>query len=225
MTNIIAQATNTVTVAVQAEPSFLTKYGSEILTAIITAAILGVGTILWSYFGQPFLTGILKRRDERRRRDEIVTSFNQLKCSSGTDCIRNKHFVAIELPNNTSQPVVVREVRLVQDGRPIYGMWHNPKYDLPSGDRTEIVQTGVRISPRSHGTWYFTGPEFTSEQCPQVLKCQIEFEYSIDGHDVHEHSMRSPDAKDKNLYFMFELWWKAVGRDIREKKNQHGTGG
>jgi len=99
-------------------------------------------------------------------------------------------------------------------------MWYNPKSYLVSDDRTEIVSTGVKIAPRSHGTWYFTGPEFTGEHCPLVKKCQIEFEYSSDDQEIHDHSMRSPDDKDEQIYFMFEMWWKAVGDEIRRKKTQ-----
>jgi hypothetical protein len=221
----VIQATHAVASAVAVEPSWLARHASEIITAVITAAILGVGTILWTYFGHPLLAGFLKRRAERQRRDAIIASFNQLNSTGGTDCIRNKHFVSIELPNKASLPVVVRSVRLVEGGRPIYGMWHNAEYDLPSGDRTELVPGGVRIAPHSHGTWYFTGPEFTSDACPPVRKCQVEFEYSVNNEDIHEHSVLSPDDKDEMIYQMFELWWKMVGNDIRQKKSQQGTGG
>ncbi|VGO18230.1 hypothetical protein [Pontiella sulfatireligans] len=220
MTNTIAQVTNAIVNEPLNSSSLITQYGSGIITSVLTAAILGAGAIFWRYFGHPALTLRIKHRDENKRRDALIKSFNQLVCSGGIDCIKQKHFVAIELPNQTSQPVVVRSVRLVEDGRPVYGLWHDPNHHGLSRDRTEIVKTGVRIAPRSHGTWYFTGPEFTSEQCPDIRYCQIDFEYFLDDQDIYVHSMRSPEDKGDTIFTMFKMWWKAVGEDIKKKKKQ-----
>jgi hypothetical protein len=220
MTNLLIHTTNAIAAPVVNGGAVFPQNGRNILISVLSATIIGIGAIFWRYFGHPALARRIKSSAQSRRRDAIIASFNQLDCSSGQDFIRNRRFIAIEIPNKTSRPIIVREVHLVQNNRPIWALWHDPKDDMPTGDRTNTVHTGVSIAPYSHGTWQYTGPEFTGKSCPSISKCQITFEYSSDELDVLQHTMQSPDEKDSLIHGMFEAWWTGVGNDIKRRKTQ-----
>ena len=185
---------------------FYKEYQHEIILAVI----LGCGALLWHHLGHPLITKIINKCAAYNRRKKIISSLNELVVSYGTEHIDKKHFVAIELPNNTSQPYVVRNVRLIRDSRLVFNTFHDPKHTHFADDQTELTKTGVSIAPHGHGTWYYRGPAFISDHCPRVAKCQIDFEYSIDDRNILTCTYRSPDSKDKVIYSMFEMWWKSV---------------
>lgn len=148
---------------------------------------------------------------------EIIVSI----LTAGSHIIHNKEFVQIILDNQTSTPVVVRRVALVDDGRPIYGCWHDP-IRMDMRDYTETVNTGVRIAPHGFGVWHYTGPEFTSEVSPVVRTCEIEFEYAGNGDTVHVHTMRTPESMGKTFQDIFEFWWRFVQKKHGKEPPQQG---
>jgi hypothetical protein len=220
MTNHVLVVTN----AINAEQrsaiwEFMSQHTSEIIVSILTAGILSISAILWNYFGHPALSRFQRKREEKKRRDDIIQSFSSPRVSAGTHIIQNKEFVQIILDNQTSTPVVVRRVALVDDGKPIYGCWHDPMR-MNMCDYTEIVNTGVRIAPHGFGVWHYTGPEFTSEVSPVVRTCEIEFEYTGNGDTIHVHTMHTPESMGETFQHMFEFWWRFIQKKHGKEPRQ-----
>lgn len=215
MTNSITSVvTNAVVASIPGSP-WWSQYASEIVTSVITAGLLGLGAIFWTYVGHPRIQRWMKRKEIEDRRREIEKSFAALEMSAGTS-IEIDNFVSVKLKNGTNRPVVVRHVWLLPETGGLLGLWHNTK-DRFSRELTKQTETGIQIAPHEAATWYFHG-DITGPSPMEVRRCRVDFEYDAGDGEIGLCEMTTPPERSEYINRTVRMWWDMVQRKHAEKK-------
>lgn len=221
MTNLV---TNTIAgTSGEQSAGFLAQYTGEIIVGVITATLLGAGALLWQLFVYPGIQKWQKRKATEAKRNEIITSLNEMGLSFGYRMdFRDRAYIAVTLPNNTAKPLIVRDVSFRPHGGPRGGawlrLWHDPA-DKIDPQTTERVRTGIKLPPQSKATWYYVSADMRG--APLIVrKCSVEFEYETADGETYLHEMYSPAKLDDEIARMFQSAWDAMTRKLDEKEGK-----
>ena len=221
--------TNSITDVVSGTPvgptaGFLAQYTGEIIVAVVSAALLGGGALVWQLFIHPRIQQWQKQKTADAKRDEIISSLDQMGITFGYRMdFTDRAYMGVTLPNNTTRPLVVRDVSFRPPGGPPGGawlrLWHDPA-DKIDRQTTERVRTGIKIPPRSKATWYYVSADMRGPNPLIARKCSVEFEYETDEGETYVHEMYSPAKLDDEIAKRFQWIWNAMTKRLDEKEGK-----